>query len=133
MRIPVFRDTKTPWPFEDTPLAKASQFDMADDKTLSSPPNSINLDGVGFGLTSCCLQVTFQAKNEPEARWLYDQLIPFGPIMLALAAATPIYKGCLANTDVRWDCISSGFDDRTFEEKNERVSQDLTYTGGRVH
>lgn len=118
--IPVFRDVKTPWPFQDMPLSRSR---VMGDKMPSPLPNAIYMDGFGFGVSSCCLQVTFQAQNESEARWLYDQLIPFGPILLALTAATPIYKGYLANTDVRWDCISSTLDDRTPEERNERVSQ----------
>jgi glutamate--cysteine ligase catalytic subunit len=42
--------------------------------------------------------------------------------MLALTAATPIYKGFLADTDVRWNQISAAVDDRTAEELGEKVS-----------
>ena len=52
---------------------------------------------------------------------MYDQLSPLGPIMLALTAATPIYKGFLADTDVRWNQISRSVDDRTPEELGEKV------------
>ena len=41
--------------------------------------------------------------------------------MLALTAATPIYKGFLANTDVRWNQISRAVDCRTPEELGEKV------------
>ena len=41
--------------------------------------------------------------------------------MLALTAATPIYKGFLADTDVRWNQISRAVDDRTREELGEAV------------
>ena len=51
-----------------------------------------------------------------------DQLSPIGPIMLALTAATPVYKGFLANTDVRWNQISRAVDCRTPEELGEKVS-----------
>lgn len=69
---------------------------------------------------SCCLQITFQAKNITEGRQMYDQLSPLGPILLALTAATPIYKGFLADTDVRWNQISRAVDDRTPEEMGEK-------------
>lgn len=42
--------------------------------------------------------------------------------MLALTAATPIYKGFLADTDVRWNQISRAVDDRTAEELGEKVA-----------
>jgi glutamate--cysteine ligase catalytic subunit len=41
--------------------------------------------------------------------------------MLALTAATPIYKGFLADTDVRWNQISRAVDCRTPEELGEKV------------
>jgi len=46
--------------------------------------------------------------------------------MLALTAATPVYKGFLAETDVRWNQISRAVDDRTAEELGEKVR--LNYT-----
>ncbi|KAK3068785.1 glutamate--cysteine ligase, partial [Teratosphaeriaceae sp. CCFEE 6253] len=64
--------------------------------------------------------ITFQAKNIEEGRKMYDQLSPLGPILLALTAATPIYKGFLADTDVRWNQISRAVDDRTPEELGEK-------------
>lgn len=45
--------------------------------------------------------------NVSEARWLYDQLTPITPILLALSAATPIFRGYLADVDSRWDIISA--------------------------
>jgi len=51
---------------------------------------------------------------------MYDQLSPLGPILLTLTAATPIYKGFLADTDVRWNQISRAVDDRTAEELGEK-------------
>ncbi|MCJ1471122.1 Zn finger-containing GTPase- Activating Protein for ARF [Pseudocyphellaria aurata] len=61
-----------------------------------------------------------QAQNVDEAGKLYDQLAPLGPIMLALTAATPVYKGFLADTDIRWNQHVSGADDRTAEEMGEK-------------
>ena len=79
------------------------------------------MDAMGFGMGCCCLQITFQAKNVEEARTLYDQLAPVGPVMLALTAAAPVFKGFLADVDVRWDVISGAVDDRTDEERGVKV------------
>ena len=70
-----------------------------------------------YGAGSCALQVTIQCANVDEARYLYDQLIPIGPVMLALTAGTPAYRGYLAATDARWNTTSTAFDDRTPEER----------------
>eukprot|EP00953_Heterococcus_sp_UTEX-ZZ885_P041645 21233-Heterococcus_DN1.PRE.2 len=62
---------------------------------------------MAFGMGCCCLQLTFQARDVGESRYMYDQLAVLSPIMLALSAATPIFRGRLADTDVRWDVISA--------------------------
>jgi len=72
---------------------------------------------MAFGMGQCCLQTTFQAQNIHDARYLYDQFIPLAPVMLAITAATPIFRGYLADVDVRWNVISSSVDDRTDEER----------------
>ncbi|RHY35780.1 hypothetical protein DYB25_010711 [Aphanomyces astaci] len=79
-------------------------------------PGFIHMDAMAFGMGMCCLQVTFQAKNIGESRHLYDHLGVLSPIMLALTAATPILKGRLADTDVRWATIAASVDDRTPHE-----------------
>jgi len=43
---------------------------------------------------------------------MYDQLAVIAPIMLSVTAATPVLKGRLADTDVRWDVISKSVDCR---------------------
>lgn len=124
VNVPVFRDTNTPWPWKDPTV----NFDLHqwpeddDERNGAAPDNFIHMDAMAFGMGSCCLQITFQAKNITEGRRLYDQLSPLGPILLALTAATPVYKGFLADTDVRWNQISSAVDDRTLEELGEEVS-----------
>ncbi|OQR93434.1 glutamate-cysteine ligase catalytic subunit [Achlya hypogyna] len=80
-------------------------------------PGFIHMDAMAFGMGMCCLQVTFQAKNIGESRHLYDHLGVLSPIMLALTAATPILKGRLADTDVRWATIAASVDDRTPQER----------------
>lgn len=95
--------------------------------------SSILIDDFVYGATQCCMQVTMQAINMNEARQLYDQLIPLSPIMLALTAATPIYKSKLVNTDMRWNVLSHVFDDRnpkelaTDQRARSRWSSNQTY------
>ncbi|KAL4800156.1 glutamate-cysteine ligase catalytic subunit [Aspergillus venezuelensis] len=76
------------------------------------------LEGLGFAMGVCGLQVTLQAKNRREACWLHDQLSVLGPLMLALTAATPACKGVLADSDARWDIFRFMSDDRTSEERD---------------
>ncbi|KAL2159694.1 hypothetical protein VTH06DRAFT_2263 [Thermothelomyces fergusii] len=122
VNVPVFRDEKTPWPWRDpTVNYDLHQWPEDDDvRNGAAPDNFIHMDAMAFGMGSCCLQITFQAKNLTEGRQMYDQLSPLGPIMLALTAATPIYKGFLADTDVRWNQIGNSVDDRTAEELGEK-------------
>uniref|UniRef100_A0A8C2E8L7 Glutamate--cysteine ligase n=1 Tax=Cyprinus carpio TaxID=7962 RepID=A0A8C2E8L7_CYPCA len=69
----------------------------------------------------CCpplpFQVTFQACSISEARYLYDQLATFCPIVMALSAASPFYRGYVSDIDCRWGVISASVDDRTREER----------------
>uniref|UniRef100_A0A672HLV3 Glutamate--cysteine ligase n=1 Tax=Salarias fasciatus TaxID=181472 RepID=A0A672HLV3_SALFA len=61
--------------------------------------------------------VTFQACSIDEARYLYDQLATFCPIVMALSAASPFYRGFVSDIDCRWGVISASVDDRTQEER----------------
>ncbi|KAG8526701.1 Zn finger-containing GTPase- Activating Protein for ARF [Bacidia gigantensis] len=121
INVPVFRDENTPLPFKDPTVDYDLHRWPEDDdvRNGAAKDDHIYMDAMAFGMGSCCLQITFQAKNITEGRKLYDQLSPLGPIMLALTAATPIYKGFLVDTDVRWDQISRAVDDRTREELGE--------------
>jgi len=80
------------------------------------------MDAMGFGMGCSCLQITFQAYNLEEARRVYDALVPVGPIMLALTAAAPMFRGYLADVDCRWDVIAGSVDDRTDEERGKKVT-----------
>lgn len=42
----------------------------------------IYMDAMGFGMGCSCLQITFQSCNVPEARRLYDALVPIAPLMV---------------------------------------------------
>ena len=122
INVPVFFDDQTPRPFKDPTVDYDLRKWIEDDdvRNRAAKDDCIYMDAMAFGMGSCCLQITFQAKNIDEGRKLYDQLSPLGPILLALTAATPIYKGFLADTDVRWNQISRAVDDRTPEEIGEK-------------
>ncbi len=104
VRVPLFEDDSTP--------------EFKDDK---GSPRDVHMDAPAFGMGCCCLQLTFQGRDVGESRYLYDKLLVLSPIMLALSAATPIHRGRLVNTDVRWDVISGTVDDRTPAERREVV------------
>ncbi|EAS34730.3 glutamate-cysteine ligase [Coccidioides immitis RS] len=122
LNVPVFRDTNTPWPFND-PTVNYDLHTWPEDSDVRNgavKKGHVYMDAMAFGMGSCCLQITFQCMNINEGRKLYDQLSPLGPILLALTAATPIYKGFLVDTDVRWNQISGAVDCRTAEELGEK-------------
>ncbi|CAN9209247.1 unnamed protein product [Alternaria alternata] len=101
VNVPVFKDESTPWPWKD-PTVNYDMHNWPEDDDVrngAAKDNYIHMDAMAFGMGSCCLQITFQAKNIEEGRKMYDQLSPIAPILLALTAATPIYKGFLADTD----------------------------------
>ena len=50
----------------------------------SSLPPTIHMDAMGFGMGSCCLQVTFQAESQTESRALYDQLAVIAPLVVGV-------------------------------------------------
>jgi glutamate--cysteine ligase catalytic subunit len=129
LNVPVFKDKNTPQPFKD-PTVDYDLHNWPEDDDVrngAAKDDHVYMDAMAFGMGSCCLQITFQAKNIPEGRKLYDQLSPLGPILLALTAATPIYKGFLVDTDVRWNQIGNAVDDRTKEELGELVSPSFAW------
>ncbi|XP_026829944.1 glutamate--cysteine ligase catalytic subunit isoform X2 [Ooceraea biroi] len=113
INIPIYRDENVPLLFKED-LAS-----LGDDgsSAKAARDNHIYMDAMGFGMGCCCLQLTFQACNIQEARTLYDQLTPLCPIMLALTAASPFYRGYVSDVDCRWSVISSSVDCRTQEER----------------
>ncbi|XP_029635280.1 glutamate--cysteine ligase catalytic subunit [Octopus sinensis] len=113
INIPIFKDKNTMSPF----LEDLSIYGDNGESQNAAKPDHIYMDAMGFGMGCCCLQLTFQACNIGEARLLYDHLAPICPIMMALSAATPIYRGYLADTDCRWSVIVQSVDDRTREER----------------
>uniref|UniRef100_A0A8B9R9G1 Glutamate--cysteine ligase n=1 Tax=Astyanax mexicanus TaxID=7994 RepID=A0A8B9R9G1_ASTMX len=111
INVPIFKDKNTPSPFVET-------FPEDDGEAARAVlPDHIYMDAMGFGMGNCCLQVTFQACSISEARYLYDQLATFCPIVMALSAASPFYRGYVSDIDCRWGVISASVDDRTREER----------------
>eukprot|EP00124_Ichthyophonus_hoferi_P003024 Ihof_evm6s236 gene=Ihof_evmTU6s236 len=119
--VPIYHDTNTPRPFvevfhnDDGEAAKAAK------------PDTVYMDAMCFGMGCCCLQVTLQGCSLSETRYLYDQLACVSPVMLALSAACPIFRGLLSDVDCRWNVISQSVDDRTEEELGEKPLQDNTF------
>ncbi|XP_027500715.1 glutamate--cysteine ligase catalytic subunit isoform X2 [Corapipo altera] len=111
INVPIFKDKNTASPFIET-------FPNDDGEAAkAAKPDYIYMDAMGFGMGNCCLQVTFQACSISEARYLYDQLATICPIVMALSAASPFYRGYVSDIDCRWGVISASVDDRTREER----------------
>ncbi|XP_078471986.1 glutamate--cysteine ligase catalytic subunit-like [Lampetra planeri] len=123
VNVPIFRDRNTPSPFID-------QIPHGDEEAaIAVKADHIYMDATGFGLGNCCLQVTLQARNIEEARHIYDQLAPLCPIMMALGAAAPFYRGLVSDVDCRWSIASAANDDRT---RQERGLEPLTTSKWRI-
>ncbi|ORX77978.1 GCS-domain-containing protein [Anaeromyces robustus] len=129
INLPIYKDKNTPSPFLE-PLSYLSKklftkiLNSNSNGQLSLPEivsdakkDHVYLDCMCFGMGCSCLQITFQACCIEEARKLYDLLAPMSPIMLAITAGAPAYKGYLTDTDCRWDVISGSVDDRNEEER----------------
>ncbi|KAI6121726.1 glutamate-cysteine ligase-domain-containing protein [Pisolithus sp. B1] len=119
INLPIFEDVRTPQPFVDPTIPWQRNIYPEDPEAKNGAAliNHIYMDAMGFGMGCCCLQLTFQCCNVNEARRMYDALIPIGPLMLALTAASPIWRGYLADVDCRWNVIAGSVDDRTPEER----------------
>lgn len=119
INLPLFIDERTPRPFVDPTIPWEREIYPEDPeaKNGAALPDHVYMDAMGFGMGCSCLQLTFQACNVSEARRLYDALVPLAPIMLALTAASPLWRGYIADVDCRWDVVSASVDDRTEEER----------------
>eukprot|EP00286_Rhodomonas_abbreviata_P024655 CAMPEP_0181298976 /NCGR_PEP_ID=MMETSP1101-20121128/6080_1 /TAXON_ID=46948 /ORGANISM="Rhodomonas abbreviata, Strain Caron Lab Isolate" /LENGTH=645 /DNA_ID=CAMNT_0023404055 /DNA_START=87 /DNA_END=2024 /DNA_ORIENTATION=+ len=120
--VPIYKD-------ENTAATLAKQREdlvqrLGEEAIEGLPLDSIYMDCMAFGMGAGCLQMTFQATDIDDARFLYDQLAIIAPYMLALTAASPIWKGMLADTDVRWDVISASVDDRPKGERGEAAREE---------
>lgn len=128
----IFADSCTPLDFkvpeDSVPLSEVPPEKM---KALTNPTaigksyvpkeGHIHMDAMAFGMGCCCLQVTFQARDVKESRILYDQLAVMAPLLLALSANSPIWRGHLSSCDTRWEVISQSVDCRTPFESGEEA------------
>ena len=125
INLPIFKDTNTPQPFIEK-LPKVLN-GLGNVSLLDYEPNAkqdhVYLDCMCFGMGCSCLQVTIQACTVEAGRRLYDHLTVMTPIMLALSACAPIFRGYLVDVDCRWEVIAGSVDDRT---KQERGLEPLT-------
>uniref|UniRef100_A0A060T4F1 Glutamate--cysteine ligase n=1 Tax=Blastobotrys adeninivorans TaxID=409370 RepID=A0A060T4F1_BLAAD len=129
INVPIYKDKNTPSPFIDPtiPWERDIYPEDANARDGAAKQDHIYMDSMGFGMGCCCLQITFQATDISEARNLYDQLAPLTPIFLALTAASPAYRGYLADQDARWNVIAGSVDDRTPVERG--LEEDPSYNG----
>ena len=88
------------------PLYKDTHSNMTLETKDEPYPGQIYMDAMHFGMGCTCVQVTYETQTINHARYLYDMLLPFTPILAALSASAPIYKGKLADYDLRWTVIS---------------------------
>ncbi|TNN00069.1 hypothetical protein fugu_013101 [Takifugu bimaculatus] len=104
INVPIFKDKCTPSPFVE-------EFPEDDGEAAKAAlPDHIYMDAMGFGMGNCCLQVTFQACSINEARYLYDQLATFCPIVMALSAASPFYRGFVPLKHNKYRIFKSRYD-----------------------
>eukprot|EP01126_Amoeba_proteus_P055192 TRINITY_DN6832_c0_g1_i6.p1 TRINITY_DN6832_c0_g1~~TRINITY_DN6832_c0_g1_i6.p1 ORF type:complete len:434 (+),score=88.18 TRINITY_DN6832_c0_g1_i6:1095-2396(+) len=101
-------------------------FPDLDAEKIPAIEGHVYADSMAFGMGQCCLQTTYQMESLEEAFYIYDQLLPFTPIMLALTASTPILRGYLTDTDTRWSILAQSVDDRTLAELGKRNPQNCT-------
>lgn len=129
INLPIYPDVKTKLVDDSIPHRDLFPSD-AEPFLGASKPGHVYMDSMGFGMGSSCLQVTMQASDMNQARYLYDSLAPLTPVLLALTAAAPIFKGFLVNQDVRWNVISGAVDDRTFIERDLEPYKNYDFFGG---
>ncbi len=104
IKVPLFMDSATVIPAHPTPEEPF--------------PGFVYMDSMAFGMGCCCLQLTYLAQCMDHARYLHDQLLPLAPILAALSASAPIFRGRLTDADLRFNAIAQSVDDRTAEERN---------------
>lgn len=124
IRVPLYIDKNTKVP--EGERAELSNGHAGPAKPQPGTPD-IHMDAMGFGMGCCCLQITFQAWNVDEARQVYDALVPVAPILLALTAGAPAFRGRLADVDARWNVIAAAVDDRTEEERGLKPLKENEY------
>jgi glutamate--cysteine ligase catalytic subunit len=130
INLPIFKDTHTPSPFREPLPESVVKMLQSEGKNIPADLPSyepaalqdhVYMDAMCFGMGCSCLQVTIQACSIEQGRRLYDHLTVMTPIMLAISAASPIYRGYLTDVDARWKVIAGSVDDRTRQERGLEV------------
>ncbi|KAJ6157626.1 hypothetical protein N7470_005218 [Penicillium chermesinum] len=101
LNVPIYKDKNTPVPFKD-PTVNYDLHNWPEDDDVrngAAKDDHVYMDAMAFGMGSCCLQITFQAKNMTEGRKLYDQL---SPPCAAVDDRTPEELGEVPLKNDRW-------------------------------
>ena len=66
-------------------VTEASSNGISSRSEKGSPTNdslraAVHMDAMAFGMGCCCLQITFQAKDIDESRFIFDQLAVMAPM-----------------------------------------------------
>uniref|UniRef100_A0A4W4H9L0 Glutamate--cysteine ligase n=1 Tax=Electrophorus electricus TaxID=8005 RepID=A0A4W4H9L0_ELEEL len=122
INVPIFKDKNTPSPFTET-------FPEDDGEAARAAlPDHIYMDAMGFGMGNCCLQVTFQACSISEARYLYDQLATFCPIVPLKNNKFRIHKSRYDSIDSYLSCCGEKYNDIELT-KDEEIYKQLLDAG----
>lgn len=104
--------------YVDVPRFEDLNTDLESVRDGDRSPGQIGMSGLEYALGCGMIKVSLQAKNLNHARYLYDMLIPFAPIMIALSAASPIHKGQLSDHDHGFAVFQMATDGRTPTEQD---------------
>ncbi|XP_029652704.1 glutamate--cysteine ligase catalytic subunit-like isoform X2 [Octopus sinensis] len=113
INVPLYIDKNTMMPYGED----LSEYEDNEEMMKALKPGHIYMDTKSFGVSCCVIQVTFQAAGLKEAAYLFDNFVPLTPIMTALTAGSPIYRGLLSEFDSAWRPMSWSCDDRTRQER----------------
>ena len=86
---------------------------------------------MGHALGRGQLQVRLDAKSLNHARYLHDMLVPFVPILIALSANSPIYKGQLSEHDHSHEVFSRMTND--IDEQDQASSRTARFSSPASH
>ena len=66
--------------FSDTSTNGLSSSNKEENHFNESLRAAVHMDAMAFGMGCCCLQITFQAKDVDESRFIFDQLAVMAPM-----------------------------------------------------
>ena len=107
--VPIYKDKYTQMPFRE-------RFDNKEDQDASLDDH-IYMDSLCIGFSSACLQTTVQLANLEQCKKVYDQLVTISPVLMAMSASSPFFRGFVSDVDTRWTMMVQINDDRTKEER----------------